>query len=131
LALGAVTGALALGWRAPTAAIGLALVALVLVWRALDGLVGHDPGRGQRSAAGFLALGIGVVLIAGRGAVETSTMPGGATAAANSAFARFEADVESVGSPKGAEQIALLRINGISGPAGDGTLVEGAPAALS
>jgi competence protein ComEC len=119
-----VTGALALGWRAPTAAIGLAVVALVLVWRAWGGLVGHGPHQGQRWGAGFLALGIGVLLIAGRGGVEASTTPGGAIAAAPTTFARFEADVESVGSPKGAEQIALLRIDGLSGPADDGTLVE-------
>ena len=119
-----MTGALALGWRAPTPAIGLAVVALVLAWRAWGGLVGHGPRRGQRSGAGFLALGIGVLLIAGRGAAGASTTSGGAIAAARTPFARYEADVESIGSPKGAEQIALLRLDGLSGPAGDGTLVE-------
>lgn len=104
--------------------MGLAAIVLGLAQARLPALGGHAPRRGPRSGAGLLALGIGILLIAGRGVAGASATRVGGTAAPIAASGSFEAEVESVGSPKGAEQIALLRIDEESGPAVDGTMIE-------
>ena len=119
-----MAGALVLGTKVPAAPIGLAAVVLGLALKARSGGVGRGPRPGSSPGTGLLALGIGILLVAGRNAALASPTPAVATAATIAGFERFEAQVESVGSPKGAEQIALLRLDGESDSVDEGTLVE-------
>jgi competence protein ComEC len=126
LALGVVVGALALSTGLPpvvVAAAGALAGAAVVVWSA-GSLMGPGAGRriGRPAAIGLLAMGAGVLLMAGRGAIGSTSPSEAPFDPGTRSAGPFEAVIESVGSPKAAEQIALLRIE--TAPAGGGALIE-------
>jgi competence protein ComEC len=117
-----VGGALLVGAGVHAASIGAAIVLAGLAgagWRRLAGRPRRPASRWQ---SGLVALGTGVLLIAGRTALAAGAAPLD-PGPAGSASGQFQAVVESVGSPKGSEQIALLKLDDPAG-SGDGTLVE-------
>lgn len=76
----------------------------------------HDPHVIRGALRGLLPVGLGVLLVAGRAAAAGAplTDPG---AARLPGTATYDAVVESVGSPKGDEQLALIQIeSATSGP---------------
>ncbi len=116
-------GALALGSNVPPAPIGLAMVVLALGSTAAAGPGWRGPWRRRLgSGAGLLVLGVGILLVAAR-STGLAPAPPLSSAEAIAGPGRFEAVVESVSSPKGAEQIALLRV-GAGFATGDGVQVE-------
>src|ERR1019366_1671792 len=115
LAVGAVAGALAFGAGRQPVQITTLVVCLLVIGSIADHWFARNRLRARAAARGVLPLAIGALLILGRGSLvrappQTSTGgPGSAPVALEPGLAPaggHVAIVESVGSPKAAEQIA-------------------------
>ena len=127
LALGAVAGALAFGADRQPVQITTLVVCLLVIGSIADHWFARNRLRARAAARGVLPLAIGALLILGRGSLvgAPAQISTGATGSSPVALepgldpaGGHVAIVESVGSPKAAEQIALIRLQG--GPAGAG-----------
>ena len=139
LALGAVAGALAVGAGGQPVKITTLVACLVVIGSIAVRSFARNRSRARAAARGALPLAIGALLILGRGSLvgAPAQISTGATGSSPAALdpgldpaGRHVAIVESVGSPKAAEQIALIRLQ--VGPDGcrPGPADRGPPAPL-
>ena len=126
LAIGAVGGALAIAADGhPTPVVAAVVVVVALGSIGLRHL--RAAHSGLRSVAGpVLATSIGALLVIARGGLPATAGPWPAAAPgdADAGTGRLVGLVEGVGTPKGTEQIAQVRLAGDPAQPGSGALVE-------
>jgi competence protein ComEC len=123
LALGAVAGALAIGMGGPTTQVMAILAFASSIGSVLLRLLVQRGARG-RNLMGILPLAIGVLLVVTRAGLLAAPPAAAAPGPTLDPAGRRIAIVESIGSPKAAEQIALLRLQGGTDPTDSESRVE-------